>query len=63
MEPEMVAWCGTNEHNFEQMPDPPAYEPTTCARCGQVIVLAEGGFARGPNGYLCGDCLSKELTR
>jgi len=22
----MVAWYGTNEYNFEKMPDPPAYE-------------------------------------
>jgi hypothetical protein len=62
-EPEMVAWYGTNEFNFEKMPDPPAYEPTKCSRCGRVIVLAEGGYAQGPNGYICEDCLEKELMR
>jgi hypothetical protein len=62
-EPEMVVWYSTNEYNFEKMPDPPTYEPTKCARCGQVIVLAEGGYSQGPEGYICEDCLEEEITR
>ena len=28
---EMYVHFGTNEYNFETLPDPPAYEPTHCA--------------------------------
>lgn len=56
----MVAYFGTNEYNFERMPDPPSYEPTKCAKCGSVIVLAEGGYASGAEGYVCASCTAKE---
>ena len=62
-EPEMIAWYGTNEYNFEKMPDPPAYEPTKCSSCGQVIKLGAEGYAEGPEGYTCEDCLEKLLGR
>lgn len=55
-EPEMVAWFGTNEYNWEKMPDPPAFEPTLCIKCGKRIVLPEGGYAFTKDGYVCGDC-------
>jgi len=59
IKPEMIAWYGTNEYNFEKMPDPPTYKPTQCSRCGEVIVLGNGGYSYGPKGYTCGDCLVK----
>ena len=34
---EMYVWYGTNEHNFEKLENPPAYEPTHCGGCGRVI--------------------------
>jgi hypothetical protein len=55
-EPEMVAWYGTNEFNFEKMPDPPRYKPAKCSRCRQTIVLSQGGYARLGEKYLCGNC-------
>ena len=55
-EPEMVAWYGTNEYNWEKMPDPPKFEPTKCHKCGKVINLAMGGYSSGPDGYTCEEC-------
>lgn len=55
-EPEMVAWFGTNEYNWETMPDPPTFEPTLCHKCGKRIVLSEGGYTLGRDGYTCSDC-------
>lgn len=54
----MVAWYGTNEYNFEKMPDPPAFEPTTCQVCGGVIVLGDGGYAMSGGGYTCHECFA-----
>lgn len=62
-EPEMVVWYGTNEYNFEKMPDPPSFTPTKCSKCGQVIVLGNGGYAHGPDGYTCGECFAKDNRR
>jgi hypothetical protein len=57
LEPEMYVWYGTNEYNFEKLATPPAYEPTHCASCGQVIRLAEDGYVLHPTrGYLCLAC-------
>ncbi|MDD2455623.1 MAG: hypothetical protein PHE10_04750 [Kiritimatiellae bacterium] len=54
---EMFVWYGTNEYNWEKLPDPPAYKPTTCAKCGKVIRLSDGGYSHGKDGYLCGSCM------
>lgn len=62
-EPEMVAWYGTNEYNFEKMPNPPPYEPTKCSRCGRVIALGKGGYSHGREGYTCGDCMAEDDKR
>ncbi len=43
-ETEMYVWYGTNEYNFEKLPNPPEYEPTHCADCGKVIRLGEEGY-------------------
>lgn len=55
-EPEMVAWFGPNEYNWEKMPDPPAFKPTLCSKCGKRIVLPEGGYSVGRDGYVCDAC-------
>jgi hypothetical protein len=63
METEMYAYFGTNEYNFETLPNPPAYEPTRCSKCNQVIKLGDGGYSRGRDGYVCIGCLSPELQQ
>jgi hypothetical protein len=58
---EMYVYYGTNEYNFEVLPNPPAYEPTKCSGCGTVIVLGDGGYStfRGEN--WCGHCTAKRM--
>lgn len=52
----------TNEYNFEKLQNPPSYEPTTCAECGQVIIRAQGGYSMVPNkGFVCGACSLKDF--
>ena len=60
-ETEMYVHYGTNEYNFEKLENPPTYEPTKCARCGQVIVLGEGGYSQSGKEYACGECTAKEF--
>jgi len=55
-ETEMYVYYGTNEYNFEKLDNPPDYEPTKCANCGAVIVLADGGFSVKGGEYLCARC-------
>lgn len=56
LESEMVAWYGTNEYNFEIMPDPPSYEPTKCSRCGVIIKLTTDGYTMTGDEYWCAKC-------
>lgn len=60
METEMYVYYGTNEYNFEVLENPPEFEPTKCAKCGAVIVLADGGYSYGRGGYKCGSCTAAE---
>ena len=60
-ETEMYAYYGTNEYNFEKLPNPPAFEPTCCSQCGKAIDLGGGGYSQSGKGYTCMDCLSPEL--
>lgn len=60
-ETEMYVYYGTNEYNFEVLPNPPAYEPTKCAECGKVIVLEDGGYSFGSGGYRCSRCTAKRM--
>jgi hypothetical protein len=60
---EMYVYCGTNEHNFEKLVDPPAYEPTTCARCGQIIRLGHDGYTMAAEGTFCATCSEERLAR
>jgi hypothetical protein len=55
-EPEMYAWYGTNEFNFEKLANPPSFEPTLCEGCGNRIVLAEGGYTLAKGKYWCENC-------
>lgn len=59
-ETEMYVYFGTNEYNFEVLLDPPAYEPTKCSSCGKVIILSNGGYSSGKDGYTCGKCMVKK---
>lgn len=54
---EMYVDSGTNEYNFEKLENPPDYEPTTCRKCGAVIVLSEGGYTQSSDGFRCGKCM------
>jgi hypothetical protein len=62
-EPEMVVWYGTNEYNFEKMPDPPSYEPTHCSKCGIIIKIGTDGYSRLGDEYWCEDCAEKEMRK
>lgn len=53
---EMYVYYGTNEYNFETLSNPPAYEPTHCSKCGEVIHLAEGGYSSVGDEYVCMKC-------
>lgn len=53
---EMYVWYGTNEYNFEKLPDPPAFKPTFCAKCGKRIILPDGGYSTIGDIYRCDDC-------
>jgi len=60
-ETEIFVGYGTNEYNFEKLPNPPAYEPTRCDGCGVVIHLNGGGYSHGPRGTLCEKCTRKSF--
>jgi hypothetical protein len=53
---EMYVYYGTNEFNFEKLANPPAYEPTHCAKCNKVIKLAEEGYSISAAGTVCLAC-------
>lgn len=55
-EPEMVVYYGTNEYNFEKLPNPPEYEPTHCSRCSAIIKLGTDGYTMLGDQYWCAKC-------
>jgi hypothetical protein len=59
----MYVYYGTNEYNFEPLPNPPAFEPTRCAKCGQVIRLGEGGYSMKGGEYFCMACSGDPFSR
>jgi len=64
VETEMYVWYGTNEFNFEKLPNPPDFEPTKCCECGKVISLGNEGHTRLPSGeYCCERCSEKKFGR
>ncbi|MBI4211904.1 MAG: hypothetical protein HY540_04620, partial [Deltaproteobacteria bacterium] len=63
-EPEMYAYYGTNEYNFEKLPNPPSYNPTHCTTCNKVISLGYDGYSMKGSQYFCEDCShSPEIDR
>jgi hypothetical protein len=62
-ETEMYVYYGTNEYNFETLPNPPAYEATCCAKCGEVIKLGDGGYSKRDKEYVCMGCMSPDLQQ
>jgi hypothetical protein len=58
-----TVWYGTNEYNFEKLPDPPAYEPTECSQCATVIVLSEDEYSKLGKDYFCSDCTDKRIMQ
>jgi hypothetical protein len=57
----MYVYFGTNEYNFEQLENPPDYEPTKCYSCGTIIILSEGGHSLSSKGYQCIECTEKSF--
>lgn len=62
-ETEMFVYYGTNEYNFEGLPNPPAYEPTKCADCGKVIALGTEGHSVCGDEYWCDRCTVKRMRK
>ncbi len=60
-ETEMYVYYGTNEYNFEVLPNPPAYDPTKCSDCGKVIVLGDGGYSTRGDDYWCDRCTANRM--
>ena len=54
---EDYVWYGTNEYNFEKLPNPPKFKPTYCNSCHSIIKRSEEGYTLLPNGqFLCEIC-------
>ena len=60
-ETEMYVYFGTNEYNFEKLPNPPEYEPTHCSDCGKVIRLGTDGYSMQGNKYWCERCSARRM--
>lgn len=60
---ELYVWYGTNEYNFEKLPNPPAYEPTRCAECKKIINLGEDEYLIKGDDYFCEDCMDIHLSK
>ena len=60
-ETEMYVWYGTNEFNFEKLPNPPKYKPTLCASCGKAIRLGAEGFSVRSGKYYCARCTGRQM--
>nr|MDO8112522.1 SEC-C metal-binding domain-containing protein [Candidatus Sigynarchaeota archaeon] len=55
-ETEMYVWYGTNQYNFEKLPNPPAFKPIHCAKCNKIIDLGEDGYSMWKGKYFCESC-------
>ena len=62
-ETEIYVWYGTNQYNFEKLPNPPAYKPTKCSQCGVIIVLSEDEYSSLGKEYFCGKCTQKRMRQ
>jgi len=56
IETEMYVWYGTNNYNFEKLPNPPHFEPKHCSKCGRLLNLGEEGFSVLGSDYTCEKC-------
>jgi hypothetical protein len=57
---ELYVWYGTNEYNFEKLPNPPRFSPTFCASCRRRIRLGTEGYVVGAGRkYWCEACGSR----
>ena len=55
-ETELYVSFGTNEYNFEKLPNPPKFKPTRCKECREIIRLGEDGYTVSGGGYTCSNC-------
>ena len=55
----MYVWYGTNEYNFESLPNPPKFKPTLCHDCGRRISLGTEGYMISAGKYYCQRCTPK----
>ena len=53
---EMYVYYGTNDYNFETLPDPPAFRPTHCHHCGARIALGYDSYSRLGTRITCASC-------
>ena len=60
---EMYVWYGTNEYNFEKLENPPKFKPTYCSKCGERIILPDGGYSNLCGVYRCENCEITEEER
>lgn len=60
---EMYVWYGTNEYNFKKLKNPPAFKPTHCSKCGEIIPLADGGYSVFCDAYRCDACPISDAER
>lgn len=58
---EMYVYYGTNMYNVETLENPPAFEPTHRAKCGEVISLSRDGHTRSGGEYWCAACSDAEF--
>lgn len=59
----MYVWYGTNEYNFEKLPNPPEYDPTHCSDCGKVIRLGREGHSMQGDNYWCERCSVRRMRQ
>jgi hypothetical protein len=56
LKPEIYAYFGTNNYNFQKLANPPAFTPTRCTKCKRVINLGEESYTLDGNDILCEEC-------
>ena len=55
-EPAEYIYCGTNEYNFERLPNSAKMPDLQCVKCSAVIRLGEGEYWKTNQGYYCAKC-------
>lgn len=60
-ETEIYVFYGTNEYNFEKLENPPAYLPTRCSECGEIISLGYDCYSQKGDQYFCEKCTQKRM--